>query len=165
MDSFIHLVTTDICRGVKVRLPGQKLTQADRFGDGDDTLHKRVSQAKNAVMKMYLSAEVCEHDHDLNYMAWKELFMLELGKVPAECLVQTRQLALDLGMSDVEELFASEIGDGDVSDLPTVLAKLSPGSDQVRAFLAAKEVLRKLLSNKMCMCFAFCFACTDTSNY
>ena len=58
-------------------------------------------------------------------------------------------------MSSVEELFALEIGDGDASDLKTVMTRLSPGSDQVRAFLAAKEVLDRPLS--MCMCFALFF--------
>jgi hypothetical protein len=110
-------------------------------------------------MVKYLSAEVCERDHDLNYQPWTELFMLELGKVSPESLLQTRQLALDLGESSVEELFALEIGDGDASDLTAVMTKLSPGSDQVRAFLAAKELLGLplLLSNNRCMCFALFF--------
>ena len=77
--SFIHLVSADIER-VPVQLPGRKLSQGDRFGDGEDKLHQRVRHAKNAVMVKYLSAEVCERDHDLNYQPWKELFMLELGK-------------------------------------------------------------------------------------
>lgn len=145
MGSFINLVSVDIVQ-VTVQIPGRKLTEADRFGDGDDKLCQRVIQAKN-VMKKYLSAEVCERDRDRNYEPWKELFMLELGKVPVESLVQIRQLALDLGMSNVEELFASEIGDtGDASDLP--------GSDEVRAFLAAKDVLQLPLSHEMGMCFA-----------
>ena len=101
-------------------------------------------------MKTYLSAEVCEHDQGLNYGPWKELFMLELDKVPATILVKSRQLALDLGISNVEELFASEVGDVDVGDLETVMTKLSPGTDQVRAFLAAKDVMGQLLSDKMC---------------
>ena len=150
MDSFIHLVSADIVRGVKVDIPGHKLTQSDRFGDGDDKLQHRVSHAKNAVMKTYLSAEVCERDQGLNYGPWKELFMLELDNVPATILVKSRQLALDLGISNVEELFASEVGDVDVGDLETVMTKLSPGTDQVRAFLAAKDVLGQLLSDKMC---------------
>ena len=145
MLSLALLISDDIPRGVKVHIPGRKLTHDDRFGDGPDKLHQRVKHAKNSIMKQHLP-EAYENDVGLNCEPWKQLFMLQMKDAPKEDLVHTRQLALDLGASNAEELFPQEFGSaGSLHDL----TKLPP-SDQMRAFLASKELFASLLSDTMC---------------
>jgi len=138
--SWIHLITKDI-PAVKVRIPGQKLVRDDRFGEGN-TLHERVKKGK-AIMERHLF-EPSQQDEGFEYDSWKDTYWLNRDDAPVEELIHVRQLCLDLGASDVYELFPDEIKEG--ANLP--MFKFP--SDQIRAFLAAKEVTGQLLSEHMC---------------
>lgn len=144
MVSLTYLISKDMAT-VKVRMPGRKLTKTDRFGDGPHFLHQRIQHGE-AIMRGHLSADVVAQDHDYDYRAWKHIFMLEMEAATTEELVHLRQLALDLGASDAYELFPDEILPGPESALP----EFKYPSSQLRAFLAAKELLGQLLSDKMC---------------
>jgi len=141
--SWIHLITKDI-PAVKISIPGRKLVCNDRFGNEEGKLHERVKKGKTIMERRLPKGSPEVRDMEFEYSGWKATYWLKVGDAPIEELAHVRQLCLDLGVSDAYLLFPDEIKEG--SNPPI----FKYPSDQIRAFLAAKEVTGQLLSENMC---------------